>query len=291
MGMTSSNQDDFLEMSRFHGAMVSSMTFTVRFPDSRQGMGIRMLFTDMEGTLFEKQQVRLRTGDPSYPHSLWSRLMYELGEEALKEDAGTILKWEAGRYRSYLEWVDESVMILQKHGLSQELFERTLAGIQYNPGVQETFGVLHVHGIKTAIVTGGFYEQARRAQQDLRITHAYAAVDLFWSGDGSIAHWNMFPSDYEGKVDFVRLIMREYGFSRQECGFVGDGKNDALVAREVGISFAYQAHPELREASSHAVEEFSQILKWIPGSLTADPFRSSGARSEKESEMHGRSWW
>jgi len=227
-------------------------------------MGIQILFTDMEGTLFEKQQVRLRTRDSSYHHSLWSRLMYELGEEALKEDAGTILKWEAGHYRSYLEWVDESVVILQRHGLSQELFERTLAGIQYNPTVRDTFEVLHDQGIKTAIVTGGFCEQARRAQQDLRITHAYAAVELFWSGDGSIAHWNMFPSDYEGKVDYVRLIMREYGFNCQDCGFVGDGKNDALVAREVGTSFAYQAHPELRLASSHAIEEFSQILKWIP---------------------------
>ena len=64
-------------------------------------MGIKILFADMEGTLVERQQVRLRHGDPSYHHSLWSRLMYELGAEALKDDAETIAKWEAGRYRSY----------------------------------------------------------------------------------------------------------------------------------------------------------------------------------------------
>jgi phosphoserine phosphatase len=226
-------------------------------------MGIKILFTDMEGTLFEKQQVRLRHGDPSYHHSLWSRLMYELGAEALKDDAETIAKWEAGRYRSYLEWVDESVVILQKHSLSHELFEKTLSSILYNPGVKDTFETLHDRGIKTAIITGGFLEQARRAQQDLRITHAYAAVDLYWNRDGTIAHWNMFPSDYEGKVDFVRLIMREYGLSREECGFVGDGKNDIFIAREVGLSFAYQAHPELRSVASHELEEFSQILDWI----------------------------
>ena len=227
-------------------------------------MHIKMLFTDMEGTLFEKQQVRLRHQESSYHHSLWSRLMYELGEEALKEDARTIVKWEGGQYRSYLEWVDESVVILQKHGLSQDLFERTLSSIRYNPGVRDTIEILHGRGIKTAIVTGGFLEQARRAQQDLRITHAYAAVDLFWNPDGSIDHWNMFPSDYEGKVDFVRLIMREYGLKREECGFVGDGKNDAFIAGEVGTSFAYQAHPELRTVASHEIEEFSQILNWIP---------------------------
>ncbi len=227
-------------------------------------MSIKMLFTDMEGTLFEKQQVRLRHEDPSYHHSLWSRLMDELGEEALKDDAKTIAKWETGHYRSYLAWVDESVGILQKHGLSQELFERTLSSIQYNDGVKDTFEILHPRGIKTAIITGGFLEQARRAQQELQITHAYAAVDLFWDRDGFITRWNMIPSDYEGKVDFVRLIMQEYGLMREECGFVGDGKNDAFIAREVGMSFAYQAHPELRTVASHEIEEFSQILEWIP---------------------------
>jgi phosphoserine phosphatase len=227
-------------------------------------MAIKMLFADMEGTLFEKQQVRLRHLEPSYHHSLWSRLMYELGEDALKEDARTIVKWESGQYRSYLDWVDDSVVILQKHGMNQELFERTLSSIQYNDGVKDTLERLHDRGIRTAIVTGGFLEQARRAQQELRITHAYAAVDLFWSPHGSIAHWNMFPSDYEGKVDYVRSIMREYGLSREECGFVGDGKNDAFIAREVGTSFAYQAHPELQAVSSHEIEEFSQILEWIP---------------------------
>ena len=222
-----------------------------------------MLFADMEGTLFEKQQVNLRHQESSYHHSLWSRLMYELGEEALKEDAETIAKWEGGLYPSYLDWVDESVVILQKYGLTQELFEETLSSVQYNGGVRETFERLHGRGIKTAIVSGGFLEQARRAQQDLRITHAYAAVDLFWNLEGTIDHWNMFPSDYEGKVDFVRLIMREYGLGPEECGFVGDGKNDVRVASEVGMSFAYQAHPELQKVASHEIEEFSQILEWI----------------------------
>jgi phosphoserine phosphatase len=105
--------------------------------------------------------------------------------------------------------------------------------------------------------------QARQAQMELKITHAYAAVDLLWDTTGQLVHWNIFPSDYAGKVDFVTLLRREYGLSRDACGFVGDGKNDVLIAQEVGTSFAYQAHPELRVAASYAIEDFAEILRYI----------------------------
>ncbi|MGQ4808065.1 hypothetical protein NKDENANG_01432 [Candidatus Entotheonellaceae bacterium PAL068K] len=226
-------------------------------------MSIRLLFLDMEGTIYKKQHIQLRSGGSHHHHSLWSRFMYELGPEALEDDASTIQKWEAGEYRSYIDWSDESLRILQKHGLARPLFEHVLASIPYNPGVKETIHALHQQGIRTAIVSGGFVEQARRAQMDLKITHAYAAVDLFWDAAGQLVHWNIFPSDYAGKIDFVELLMREYGMDRDACGFVGDGKNDVPIAQEVGVSFAYQAHPELQTAASHTIGRFSEILGYI----------------------------
>ena len=95
------------------------------------------------------------------------------------------------------------------------------------------------------------------------MTHAYAAADLFWDREGKLIHWNILPSDYEGKVDFVRLLIREYRLSSSDCAFVGDGKNDAYVARQVGISFAYRAHPALKAAATHTIENFSEILEHV----------------------------
>jgi phosphoserine phosphatase len=226
-------------------------------------MATRLLFLDLEGTIFAKQRVELRTGEERYHHSLWSRLAHELGPGALADDAATVEKWEAGHYQSYMDWCDESLRIHQKHGMTRDFFDRIQRSVPYNPGVPETIASIHGRGIKTAIVSGGFVPQARRAQQDLEITHAYAAVDLFWSSDGSLAHWNILPSDYEGKVDFVRLLIREYGFRTEDCAFVGDGKNDTHIATEVGISFAYQAHPALREVATHAIEDFPIILEHL----------------------------
>jgi phosphoserine phosphatase len=226
-------------------------------------MSIQLFFLDMEGTLYAKQHIQHRAGEPHYHHSLWARLMYELGPGALAEDAQTILKWEAGLYTSYIAWCDESVRILQKHGLTRQRFEDIVTTIAYNPGVKETIQALHQRHIKTAIISGGFMTQARQAQMELKITHAYAAIDLLWETSGQLVHWNILPSDYAGKVDFVKLLRREYGLSRDACGFVGDGKNDVLIAQEVGTSFAYQAHPELRVAASHAIEDFAEILRYL----------------------------
>jgi phosphoserine phosphatase len=113
-------------------------------------------------------------------------------------------------------------------------------------------------------VSGGFVAQARRAQIDLRIRHAYAATDLYWGDDGKLVHWNIYPSDFDGKVDFVNLLIREYGFGTEECAFVGDGANDVAIASAVGVSFAYNAHQDLRSVASHAITDFRQILTLLP---------------------------
>jgi phosphoserine phosphatase len=154
--------------------------------------------------------------------------------------------------------------VLRRHGLTRARFDDTLMSIDYNPGVPETLARLHEAGVRTAIVSGGFMAQARRAQIDHGIHHAYAAVDVFWDAAGSPVHWNIFPSDFEGKVDFVQLLMREYGFDTTECAFIGDGRNDVPIARRVGTSFALDGQPELRAAVTHAVDEFSEILRYLP---------------------------
>ena len=222
-------------------------------------MAIQLLFLDMEGTLFASQDVVV---GPDHAHhtSLWTRIFSELGPAAQVDNVAMIEKWDRGHYRSYMDWVDDSLVAMQHHGLSRSLFEALVAETPYNPGVQETLEELHGRGIRTAIVSGGFIAQAQRAQTDLRIHHACAATDLFWDSAGDLIHWNIYPSDFEGKVDFVRLMMREYRLVADDCAFVGDGANDVPIATAVGTSVAYNGHPALREATQHAISEFDQLL-------------------------------
>ena len=228
-----------------------------------QGMTIRLVFLDMEGTIFAKQHVGLVPGDAQHHHSLWSRLMYECGPEAQVDDAKNIERWERGDFASYFDWVAESVAILRRHGLTKRQFQVAIESIDYNDGVEATIREIHSRGIRTVIISGGFIEQARKAQIDLGIYHSHAAVDLFWNRDGHIIHCNILPSDYRGKVDYLRLMMREFGYRSEECAFIGDGKNDVHIANETGLSFAYDAHPELQRVATHSISKFSQLLDHI----------------------------
>jgi phosphoserine phosphatase len=70
-----------------------------------------------------------------------------------------------------------------------------------------------------------------------------------------LEHWNLLPSDYKGKIHFVKAIMDEYGASREECAFVGDAKNDVQVAQEVGYAVAFNAQPELCQICSYVINQ------------------------------------
>jgi len=220
-------------------------------------MTIKLFFLDMEGTLVSKQRVLGAHKD--HGHSLWSRIFYELGEDALHEDLVNADRFEAGDFESYMHFAAESIEIMKRHGLTRELFERLIEETCLNPGVKEAVDWMHRMGMKTAIISGGFFEQAEKIQTEQLISHAYASTRIYWNSDGSIRHANNLPADYEAKVDFVELLRREYNFTLEECAFVGDGKNDVGIVSHVGTSFAYEAHESLKQAATHVIENFSEI--------------------------------
>ncbi len=225
-------------------------------------MAIKLMFLDMEGTLASAQQIEGRTNSPGT--SLWSRLFHELGPEALAADNDSVARWERGEVSCFVEWVESSLKLLKHYKLTQGLYQECIQNSRLNPGVKETVTELHSRGIRTAIVSGGFYDQARKIQQELKMQHAYAAVELYWGKDKFIEHANIWPSDYAAKVDYLELLRRECNVSKDECAFAGDGKNDVAIAGHVGVSFAYQAHPELRAAATHVIEDFRSILEFLP---------------------------
>lgn len=227
---------------------------------------IRLIFFDMEGTLFRKA---IRDTRGNIAPSAWPLIARGLGEQCRIEEEATQEKWINGGYAGYVEWAEETVLIYRKHGLTRDLFEKILSSIEYHPGVHEAFQVLRERRMKTALISGGFKAQADRALRDLKINHAFATCEFLWNGDGTIGHYNLLPCDYEGKLDFMRLIMKEHGLRPGQCAFVGDGKNDIPLAKSVGLSIAFNGHPDLQRACTHPInqpegrEDFREILKYL----------------------------
>jgi phosphoserine phosphatase len=227
---------------------------------------IKLIFFDMEGTIFKKV-IKYSKGNTA--PSAWTLIAQHLGPEALKEEDETKDKWTYGKYTGYVEWMRDTIKIHKKYGLTKQFFRRVMNSIEYHDGVRKTFKELKSKGYITALISGGFKAQADRAQKDLLIDHSFAACEYFWDKKGRLLHWNLLPSDYEGKIRFMKLIMKEYGLSPEECAFVGDGRNDVHLAKEVGLSISFNGAEELQRVCTHSInqeegrEDFKEILKYL----------------------------
>lgn len=222
---------------------------------------IKLIFFDMEGVIFESGIVENRK---DLAASVWSVIGNELGKEAHAEEEVGKEKWMNGGFNNYIEWMEYTIAIHKKYGLTKEIFDQIINKVQYMPGVIETFEELKKKGYKTVMISGGFKNLANRAIRDLGLDHTFAACEYFFdTSSGRLVNWNMIPCDYEGKVDFMRLMMREYGLHPSECSFVGDGVNDIPLAKEVGMSIAFNGRKELQEVTTHSINQDKKDMKAI----------------------------
>jgi phosphoserine phosphatase len=213
----------------------------------------KIVFMDLEGTIFRKEH-RLDNGIVA--PSAWTVIADYLGEDCLSEEEKTKQRWIHGGYCGYVEWMRDTIRIHQKYGLRRGVFEEVINAVEFMPGVREAVAEFREFGAITAIVSGGFKALADRAQRELKIDHALSACDYFFNNQtGEIDHFNLLPSDEEGKVDFVRLIAKEHGVLLNDCAFIGDGKNDVHLAHIVGCSVAFNAQPELKQVAHLVIEQ------------------------------------
>jgi phosphoserine phosphatase len=115
---------------------------------------------------------------------------------------------------------------------------------------------MHEWGATSVLISGGFKALADRVQRRTRIHHSFAGCDYFFDPvSGAVDHVNLLPADEEGKVDFMRLMCREFKVDPMDCVFVGDGRNDVPLAGQVGCSIAFNAQEELRCMAHHCIDQ------------------------------------
>ncbi|MBA7688781.1 hypothetical protein ES703_97270 [subsurface metagenome] len=215
---------------------------------------IKLAFFDMEGTLF-REAVHWR--DTQVAPSAWVAIAQHLGADAYKEEQLTQFKWQNNQYRNYVEWMEDTIRIHKKYGLDKQSFKSILDGIDFMPRIHEVFEVLHTNRIITSLISGGFKYQADRAVRELKINHSFVACEYFWDNQNLLTHWNLLPGDFCGKIGFMKLLVKEYDISEENCIFVGDGENDRGLAANVGISIAFNGPAQLQEVSTYSVNQES----------------------------------
>jgi len=209
----------------------------------------------MEGTLYKKA---IKSKNTIVAPSAWVAIANALGETASKMELETQQKWASGGYnQNYLEWMGDTIEIHKRFKLNQATFCQIIDDIDFTDGAHVLLENLKKNGIITSLVSGGFKYQADKAQRLLGIDHALSGCEYFWNEEGYLEHYNLLPADYEGKVDFMRSIAREYGVSMESCAFVGDGDNDCGLAKAVGLSIAFNGSQNLKNIASISIDNNS----------------------------------
>lgn len=215
-----------------------------------------LLVVDVEGTLFETP---VRLPGVSIDSTIWQAIAQRLGKQAVMEEVETHQRWARGEYRTYIDWMQDTIRIHQRHGLDEATFLKIIAEAQYAAGAVEAMEGLDRSRYEPVLVSGGFRELARRAQVDFGIRHAFAACEYFFDAVGRVAGFNLLPCDFEGKYDFVRLMLREYKLGDDAWVFVGDGANDVDIASVAPVSIGVRPHPLLAEVATRRIESLAQL--------------------------------
>ena len=111
------------------------------------------------------------------------------------------------------------------------------------PGIDEVFGFLNDHKVKTAIVSTGPYQLAERAQRLFHIDEI-RANKLAIGADGRFTGEVDIQVDENDKSLAAAEIMTKLGGSYDTSAMVGDGASDAAIAKLVSLPIAYDSDDE-----------------------------------------------
>jgi phosphoserine phosphatase len=121
-----------------------------------------------------------------------------------------------------------------------DVYFRMVNEAEYVPGAVETLKALKSRGYKTAIVTSGPSDLAKRAQKELGIDYIYSNHLETENGKitGSIDMKN-WPLRYGNKGEIMRKLCDEHNIDYKDCIVVCNEDNDIKMARTAGFAIAF----------------------------------------------------
>jgi len=157
----------------------------------------------------------------------------------------------AGTDASLLQWVAEN-------------------RLQLSPGARRLLSAARCSGLRTLLVTGGFGFFARRFQQDLDIDVVESNELIIDDGrlTGEVRGPSTAPQaliDARGKASALQRVCAGLGCGTDKAIAVGDGANDLPMLRLAGLSVAYRAKPQVRQAADQRIDfsGLDGLLQWF----------------------------
>lgn len=223
---------------------------------------MKLLVCDVEGTIFK---AKYKFDGTDYPSTMWQPIAALLGEAAIEEERKTHQKWDNLEYNNYLEWVKATIEIHRKYSLKKDDFNGLIKKAEYNEGVVEFFNNLNRNEWIPVLISGGFQNLIRRAQNELDIEYGFGACEYFFDDYGYLENYNIQPSDFDGKIHFLNTLINNFKLNRKsDWVFIGDGKNDEAIAKIAPMAFGINAHEKLKAVDGLIeIKSFMDVLPYI----------------------------
>lgn len=170
---------------------------------------------------------------------------------------------------SYEEWATHDISLWRDRGANKDsLFDAMKkSDIKLMQGTKDTLIALKNKGVKLAVVSGSINILLDYLLPDYRdfFDDIYISRILF-DERGEISQIKATKFDMEGKALALKEIAKREGFKLSECAFIGDNHNDIEIAKEAGLSIAFNAiDKKLVEVCDIEIKkkDLRQILKYI----------------------------
>lgn len=153
---------------------------------------------------------------------------------------------------------------LRKHKLTKDKFIEVINSKTFMEGAEETIRKLKEKGYKTALISGGFQELARKAQKSLNLDFAVGSCKLLFNKNGYLKNWKLTPCDFEGKGKYFEKIASQFGFLPSECAHIGDEINDISVFQKAGLSIAFNCFKDDVKKAADIVIDRKDLREILP---------------------------
>ncbi|WP_366555009.1 phosphoserine phosphatase SerB [Aquibaculum sediminis] len=130
--------------------------------------------------------------------------------------------------------------------LPERVLSDTAARMSVNPGAAGLVATLRRHGVRCALVSGGFTCFAEPIAE--RLGFEVVRANRLEVSEGRLSGRVVPPIlGREAKLETLQELCRERGITPAEAAAVGDGANDLAMLEAAGLGVAYRGKPLVRE--------------------------------------------
>jgi len=215
--------------------------------DRGNEMGVAVSIETEDGFLKERRLVALDADGTLIDAEVIDELAKEAGvEEQVREVTRKAMEGEL----DFKEALKRRVALLK--GLPVEKVRKVASRIKVVDGAREMLEELKRAGFITVLITGGFDLVAEELGRRLGFDYVFANRLVVKDGvlTGEVEGEVMGPED---KLRLLKEVAERHGIKLEECVAIGDGANDLLVIRNVGLGIGFNPKRVVKEQAKALV--------------------------------------